>query len=114
MDGDAEGKAGRPADEPGTPYPDGVMLRPEARVLPDEALVPAAEVVSPPPDRFTHELVTDEPYRREGDSDPEGVLRAGTRVVVRAEGAARCRVVDGGGISIEVKRSSVRRLPRSG
>jgi hypothetical protein len=33
------------------------MRRPEATVLADEALVPGRNLVVPPPNRFTHELV---------------------------------------------------------
>jgi hypothetical protein len=90
------------------------MLRPEARVLADETLVPETNLVRPPPDRFTHELVVDEPYRfdrpgRAGESD--GVLPAGTRVAVLVQGRERCRVVDGRGVQVEVRRASLRKLP---
>lgn len=89
------------------------MLRPKARVLADETLVPEANLVRPPPNRFTHELAVDEPYRfdrpeRAGESD--GVLPAGTPVAVLVEGRERCRVVDGGGLYVEVRRASLRKL----
>ena len=90
------------------------MLRPEARVLDDEALVPQASLVRPPPNRFTHELVVDEPYRvdrSEPTGEPGGVLHAGTPVAVLREGRERCRVVDGGGLYVEVRRASLRKLP---
>ncbi len=87
------------------------MLRPEAVVLGDEALVPPAHLVRPPPNRFTHELTVDEPYRFDrpgGGAGPEGVLPAGTPVVLLVEGDDRCRVVDGRGLYVEVRRSSLR------
>ncbi len=88
------------------------MLRPEAVVLGEEALVPASNLVQPPPNRFTHELVVDEPYWFDrpgrGHRRPDGVLRAGTPVAVLVEGEDRCRVVDGRGAYVEVRRSSLR------
>jgi hypothetical protein len=89
------------------------MRRPETNVLADEALVPDSNLVRPPPTRFTHELLVDEPYRfdrqRRG-REPAGVLPAGTRVVVLVEGEDHCRVVDGRGLYVEVRRASLRRL----
>jgi hypothetical protein len=90
------------------------VLRPEITVLGDEALVPAANVVRPPPTRFTHELVVDEPYhldRPERRPEPDGVMRAGTRVALLRQGDDHCRVVDGSGLSVEVRRASLRKLP---
>ncbi|HEV8648109.1 MAG TPA: hypothetical protein VG276_01640 [Actinomycetes bacterium] len=91
-----------------------MMLRPEAFVLGDDALVPASNLVRPVPNRFTHKLVVDEPYwfDRPGHArDPGGVLPAGTPVVLLVEGASRCRVVDGSGLYVEVRCSSLRKLP---
>jgi hypothetical protein len=89
------------------------MLRPEARVLPDAALVQETDVISPPPNRFTHKLVADEPYRSGRGGDPDGVLPAGTPVVLMVDGGERCRVVDGRGLYVEVMRSNLRSLPPS-
>jgi hypothetical protein len=86
------------------------MLRPEAQVLPDEALVPDTNVVRPPPNRFTHKLLVDEPYRfdrPERPGEPDGVLAAGTPVALLVEGPERCRVVDGRGLYVEVRRASL-------
>jgi len=89
------------------------MLRPEAKMLGDEALVPAANLVRPPPNRFTHELALDEPYhfdRPQRAAEPDGVLPAGTPVAVLVESGERCRVVDGRGLYVEVRRQSLRGL----
>jgi hypothetical protein len=99
-----------PEADPGA----GTMLRPAARVLPDRTLVPEANLVRPPPNRFTHELVVDEAYRFERPEragEPDGVLPAGTPVAVLIEGRERCRVVDGSGLYVEVRRASLRKLP---
>lgn len=103
-----------PGDEPEPVRDAGRVLRPEASVLGDEALIPARNMIRPVPNRFTHELVVDEPFRLdrpERGGEPDGVLVAGTPVVVLVEGAERCRVVDDSGLYVEVRRSSLRRLP---
>jgi hypothetical protein len=90
------------------------MRRPDAVVLGEEALVPDRNVVRPPPNRFTHELRVDEPYRLdrpEHADGPDGIIPAGTPVVLLVEGDDRCRVVDGRGLYVEVRRASLRRLP---
>jgi hypothetical protein len=102
------GEKHRPPEEPG------VILRPDVRVLADEALVPERNVVRPPPNRFTHELVADEPFRfdrPEPADEPDGILSAGTRVVLLVEDADGCRVVDSSGLYVAVRRSSLRKLP---
>jgi hypothetical protein len=95
----------------------GRVLRPEIAVLGNEALVPAANVVRPPPLRFTHELVVDEPYhldRPERAPEPDGVLRRGTRVALLHQGDDHCRVADASGLSVDVRRASLRELPDGG
>jgi hypothetical protein len=49
------------------------------------------------------------PERRE----PDGVLPSGTRVVLHVEGPDRCRASDGSGLSVEVRRASLRKLPHA-
>lgn len=91
-----------------------VVLRPEIVVLGDQALVPAGNVVRPPPTRFTHELVVDEPYhldRPDRAPEPDGVMSAGTRVALLHQGRDHCRVADGRGLAVEVRRASLRELP---
>jgi hypothetical protein len=91
-----------------------VVGRPDAVVLGEEALVPERNIVRPPPNRFTHELTVDEPYRLDRPkraAEPDGVLPASTRVVLLVESADHCRVVDGNGLYVEVRRASLRRLP---
>jgi hypothetical protein len=92
----------------------GEMLRPEPIVLGDDALVPDRHLIRPPPNRFTHELLNEEPFRfdrPEPAAEPDGVLPAGTQVVLLVEGPERCRVVDGSGLYVEVRRASLRKLP---
>jgi hypothetical protein len=92
----------------------GRVLRPDFAVLGDDALVPGPGVVTPPPEHFTHELVRDEPYwfgvrdDRRPDREPDGVLAAGTPVVVVGSVGGRSRVVDATGMLVEVPASAVR------
>lgn len=89
------------------------VLRPESVVLPEDALIPPPNLVRPAPTRFTHELLIAEPYwfDRPGQRDePDGVLPAGTPVVVLVDGAERSRVVDGAGRYVEVRTGSLRTL----
>ena len=91
----------------------GTMLRPEVSVLSEDAVVPERNVIRPPPNRFTHRLLVDEPYRFDlpaGADEPDGVLPAGTPVVLLVEGPDRCRVVDGRGLYVEVRRASLGKL----
>jgi hypothetical protein len=91
----------------------GEMLRPEFVVVPDEALVPDANIIRPAPNRFTHEVIDDELYHfdRDGATDrPDGVLPAGTPVVVLVEGEELWRVADASGLYIEVHRTNLRAL----
>jgi hypothetical protein len=91
----------------------GIVLRPDMVELEDQALVPDHNLIRPAPTRFTHELVVDEPYYfdRPGPSaEPDGVLPAGTPVVVLVLGEDRSRVADASGRYVEVATASLRPL----
>jgi hypothetical protein len=79
--------------------PPGRMLRPKVRVLGEEALVPESSVISPAPNRFSHEL-----------TGQDGPFSAGTRVLLLVEGGERCWVADAAGTYAEVKSASLREL----
>lgn len=90
-----------------------MILRPEVFVLGDKALVPESNIVRPAPQRFTHELVVDEPFHFDGPQRgpaPDGRLPAGTRVAVLAVGDDHCRVADASGLCVDVRRASLREL----
>ena len=87
------------------------MLRPPAVVLGADALVPERHLIDPPPNRFTHTLAADQPYRFDQAKDHAnagGVLPAGTRVLVISEGPESSRVADHAGLYVEVPNSSLR------
>jgi hypothetical protein len=82
----ASGKVGR-GPNAGPDLDGGVFLRPDPTVLAEKALIPEHNLVEPPPNRFTHELTVDEPYwydrpAMQRASEPDGVLPAGTPVVL--------------------------------
>ena len=69
------------------------MIRPEAVVLADNALIPPANLISPPPNQFTHELTVAQPYyysETQPDRPPDGTFAAGTKMVLQI-GRASCR-----------------------
>jgi hypothetical protein len=90
------------------------MLRPEAIVLGDNALIPPANRVSPEPNQFTHELTAAQPFYYSDPQEagqPAGEFAAGTRVILfRYQGGKYCRVVDGQGLYVETEYAGLRRL----
>jgi hypothetical protein len=90
------------------------FLRPEARVLEESALVPAANLISPAPNQFTHEVTSDQPYYYksvEQGSPPDGFFPKGTKVVLLLYGGgSSCRVADGQGRYVDIEYASLRRL----
>ena len=94
------------------------FVRPEAKVLPGESLIPAGSLIRPPPNRFTHETMARIPfsYSTTGDGDAtDGSLAAGTKVVLlRSDEHGRASVVDGSGLYVVVPVSGLRRLDDSG
>jgi hypothetical protein len=61
-----------------------------------------ANIIQPPPNQFTHELIQDESYFFGGPQQgtpPDGTLSKGTKVVLmHYDGGGYCRVVDGEGV----------------
>lgn len=90
----------------------GRMLRPKATVLKPSALIPAENLVKPPPSRFTHELIQSQPYYyTRGSTEPDGMFAAGTRVVLLEHDSGEyCRVADAQGLSVETACRGLRAL----
>ena len=90
------------------------FIRPEAKVLPKESLVPAENLITPPPNRFTHETIARTPFSYTGTrqgSSGDGSLAAGTKVVLlRTDDDGRAGVVDANGLYVLVPTSSLRSL----
>ena len=89
------------------------VSRPEKRVLPDAATVPAKNQ-APVPRRYTHEVAAEQPfYYSLRDAEPAGTLSAGSRVRLASEGRTRCRVVDARGLAVYVACDGLTPLPTS-
>jgi hypothetical protein len=82
----------------------GRMLRPKASVLPESAMVPAQNLIQPPPNQFTHQVAKEQPYyftSPKHDSVPDGFFVPTTRVlVIRRDGRGICHVADGRGLYV--------------
>jgi hypothetical protein len=90
------------------------MERPDPTVLPDSALVPDGSLVRPAPTAFTHELTVEQSFHyasSDRTSPPDGVLPAGTKVVLLDDGGDVCHVVDGRGLHVATSCAGLRRLP---
>jgi hypothetical protein len=92
----------------------GEILRPEAAILPDDALIPRPNLISPAPNQFTHELAFPQPFyyaRAQPETPPDGELPATTRVILMAySGGIYCWVVDGQGLYVEIEYGGLRKL----
>jgi hypothetical protein len=86
------------------------VLRPTAEVLSADALIPAANIVDPPPEEFSHELTRDEPYHFGSGTKgpPDGEFRRGTRVVVVTDDGHHAGVIDERGLYVHVRADSLR------
>jgi hypothetical protein len=90
------------------------FVRPKAVVLPENATVPDRNLISPPPNQFTHELTRPQPFyfaAAQQATPPDGQFPAGTKVVLLVyDGGRYCRVADGQGLYVEVEYDSLKKL----
>ena len=90
------------------------FVRPRAVVLPENATVPARNLIVPAPNQFTHELTRPQPFSFAGAeqaASPDGEFPAGTKVVLLVyDGGRYCRVADGQGLYVEIEHDSLRAL----
>jgi hypothetical protein len=80
------------------------MKRPAATVLPSRSLIPAENLIAPPPNRFTHTVSHDQPYFWNVPATGEaaaGTFAAGHAVLlVRDEDGRYGRVADADGLYV--------------
>ena len=90
------------------------FLRPEAVILPENAVVPDKNIIRPAPNQFTHELTRPQPFYFDGAQQgrpPDGELPAGAKVVLLFhDGGSYCRVADGRGLYVEIEYDSLKAL----
>ncbi|HEY6247527.1 MAG TPA: hypothetical protein VIX17_26490 [Pyrinomonadaceae bacterium] len=90
------------------------FTRPKAEVLSGDSIVPDENIISPPPNQFTHKLKRDAPYYfdepQQGKS-ANGTFVKGTSVVLlRHDGGSYCRVSDGRGLYVAITYDSLKAL----
>jgi hypothetical protein len=92
----------------------GEIERPKAMVLPPSAVIPAKNLIVPPPNQFTHEVAQAAPYYYDEpgqEHPPDGKFAQGTPVVLLAcEESGLCRVADGRGLYVVIPSDSLRKL----
>ena len=77
------------------------MKRPAVTVLSDRSLIPPANLISPPPNRFSHATTHELPYfwsEEALDEAPAGTFEADLRVLLLREDGRYARVVDERGL----------------
>ncbi|MGW6913854.1 hypothetical protein ACWGB8_08535 [Kitasatospora sp. NPDC054939] len=100
-----------PQPEEGKPYR---VRRPETSFLDSRSVVPRDNVVRPPPNRFTHTVTADQPYWYDSSTPggpPDGIVPAGTAVVLLVRTGDRCRIVTPAGLYVAVACTHLRPLP---
>ena len=90
------------------------FIRPKAEVLPEESVIPDKNLIHPPPNIFTHQLIRPQPFYFTSmmqNSPPDGEFSEGTKVVLlRHDGGNNCRVIDGQGLYAEIEFDSLKKL----
>ena len=90
------------------------FVRPEAIVLASNAEVPERNLLSPPPNQFTHGLTRSQPFyfqEFQQASPPDGELSAGAKVVLLVyDGGDTCRVADERGLYVATAYGGLKKL----
>lgn len=90
------------------------FVRPDAVILPENAVIPDRNLILPAPNQFTHKLIRPQPFYFTGAQQgmqPDGQLLAGTKVVLLMyDGSNYCRVADGQGLYVEIEYDSLKKL----
>jgi hypothetical protein len=90
------------------------FIRPKPSILPEDALVPAQNVIAPPPNQFTHVVTQRQPFyftHAAQSVAPDGEFASGAKVVLLVfEGGDFCRVADEEGLYVETAYAGLRRL----
>lgn len=90
------------------------FTRPEATVLPEDAMIPDKNLIKPAPNQFTHKLKSAQAYYYDGaqqGAPADGEFPAGTKVALLVhDGGNYCRVVDARGLYVEIEFASLKKL----
>ena len=108
----ANGKPDRKLDQISSQ--DEGFIRPEARVLAKEAIVPDKNLLFPPPNQVSHQLTQEEPFYFDGidqQEAPSGHLPQGSKVMLLCyEGGDTCWVADEHGLYVQIAIDKLRKL----
>lgn len=90
------------------------FIRPDAVVLPESAVVPDKNIITPAPNQFTHELTRPQPFYFDGAQQgrpSDGELPEGAKVVLLLhDGGSYCRVADERGLYVEIEHDALKRI----
>jgi hypothetical protein len=90
------------------------FIRPKAEVLDDKAVIPPENLITPPPNQFTHQAAKSMSFfydRWQKDKDPDGQFPAGTQLVLLVyDNGDYCRVVNDQGLYVEVEYKDLKKL----
>lgn len=90
------------------------FIQPVPQVLGADALLPEQNLIVPPPNQFTHELIRAQPYYYDSlasGASPAGEFVTGTQVVLLVhDGGPQCRVADEQGLYVETAYAGLRKL----
>ncbi|MEO5890322.1 MAG: hypothetical protein ABIQ31_08725 [Ferruginibacter sp.] len=79
------------------------VSRPAQEVLPENALIPAKNIIDPVPNHFTHQLSARENYYFDapaGDKQPDGFFVEGTKVLLVNKTDKFCWVIGPQGVYV--------------
>lgn len=90
------------------------FVRPKFVVLPEDSIVPNENLITPPPNQFTHKLTRRVAFYFTGPQQgrpPDGELAEGTSVVLLVhDGGNYCRVADETGLYVLVEYDSLQKI----
>ena len=84
------------------------FVRPEAIILDEDALVPDRNLISPAPNQFSHEVLSDQPFSFAEGGAPAGRLAAGAAVLLVHRQAEACWVIDARGLFVKTACAGLR------
>ena len=90
------------------------FVRPDAIILPEDAVIPDKNLISPAPNQFTHELTRQASFyynSAQQGTPPDGEFSSGAKVVLLVyDGGSSCRVADGRGLYVEIEYDALKKL----
>lgn len=90
------------------------FIRPKFVVLPENSIVPNENLITPPPNQFTHRVIRQVPFYFTGPQQgrpADGELKEGALVVLLVhDGGSYCHVADETGLYVVVEFDSLQKI----